>query len=211
MDPMPFEMVWNWQRNWQSRLIEDPLYPQAVWLLQHQNCYTIGRGGSERNLLFDSSKPPFDLFRIDRGGEVTHHAPGQLVAYSVLDLHRYKTDVDWYLRALENLLIDVIGSLGLQGEKLPGLTGIWVNGFKVAAIGIGGRRWITQHGLALNVDCDLSGFEQVIPCGLRKHEVGRLSTWLPGLTVSDVQPLIRKAFVNHFQLNWKQPKPVQVF
>ena len=164
--PVPFERAWRDQQRWQQRLLEEPGTPGAVWLLQHQPCYTLGRGASLQHLHFDPAHPPLPLHRIDRGGEVTHHLPGQLVVYPVLDLRRHEPDLHWYLRQLEQVLIDVLDQLGLRGERLPGLTGIWLDQRKVAAIGVGCRRWITQHGLALNVDCDLTGFKRVTPCGL---------------------------------------------
>ena len=122
---------------------------EAVWLLQHPPCYTLGRGASDQHLLFDPSDPPAPLHRIDRGGEVTHHMPGQLVAYPVLDLRRRRCDLHWYLRELEQVVLDVLSQLGLCGERVEGMTGVWLDGRKVAAIGVGCRRWITQHGLAL--------------------------------------------------------------
>ncbi len=140
------------------------------------------------------------MFRIDRGGEVTHHLPGQLVAYLVLDLHRHKKDLNWYLRELENVLLDVINDLGLLGERRRGMTGIWINDLKVASIGIGCKRWVTQHGFALNIDCNLSGFDQIIPCGLDGHKIGQLTSWIPGLRVKDVQPLIKKYISQRFDL-----------
>ncbi len=188
---VPFEIAWNWQRTWQRRMLFEAHLPEAVWLLQHEICYTLGRGASEKNLLFNPKDPSFELHRIDRGGEVTHHLPGQLIAYPVLNLHRHKTDLNWYLRQLEQVLIDVLALLGLKGQRIQGLTGIWLDGIKVAAIGVGCRRWITQHGLALNIDCDLEGFKAVVPCGLVGHSVGRLNQWIPGLRVCDVQPLLR--------------------
>ncbi len=195
-----FKLAWGWQREWQNKIIRDSSIKQAVWLLQHLACYTLGRGASENNLLFASKKPPYELLRIDRGGEVTHHLPGQLVTYLVLDLNRYKKDLNWYLRELENVLLDVINELGLSGERRKGMTGIWIHGFKVASIGISCKRWITQHGCALNVDCNLSGFDQIIPCGLEGYKVGKLSSWLPGLKVKDVQPLMKKHLAHHFDL-----------
>lgn len=197
-----FDQAWESQRLWQQRLLEDSSAPEAVWLLQHPACYTLGRGASLEHLHFDPEQPPLPLFRIDRGGEVTHHVPGQLVAYPVLDLRRHQADLHWYLRELEQVLIDVLAELGLQGERLPGLTGLWLEGRKVAAIGVGCRRWITQHGLALNVSCPMEGFEQVTPCGLVDRRVGRLSDWLPGLTVDQVQPLLRLALARRFGLVW---------
>ena len=100
------------------------------------------------------------------------------------------------------MLIDVLAELGLTGERLPGLTGLWLDGYKVAAIGVGCRRWITQHGLALNVNCAMDGFDQVTPCGLVGRRVGRLSDWVPGLSVQQVQPLLRLALARRFGLVW---------
>ena len=197
-----FEQAWRDQRRWQQRLLEDDAAPEAVWILQHPACYTLGRGASTEHLHFDPSQPPAPLHRIDRGGEVTHHRPGQLVAYPVLDLRRHQTDLHWYMRQLEQVLIDVLAQLGLNGQRLPGLTGLWLDNRKVAAIGVGCRRWITQHGLALNVSCDLAGFDQVTPCGLKGRAVGRLSDWLPGLDPAEVQLLLRDAIAARFDLAW---------
>ena len=195
-------MAWAQQRRWQERLLATPGQPEAVWLLQHQPCYTLGRGASSQHLHFDAAASPIPLHRIDRGGEVTHHLPGQLVVYPVLDLQRRSPDLHLYMRQLEQVLIDVLTGLGLKGERLPGLTGLWLEDRKVAAIGIGCRRWITQHGMALNVNCELSGFERITPCGLIGRSVGRLSDWLPGLTVAEVQPLMRDAVAARFELVW---------
>ncbi len=202
MANVPFSRAWSWQKQWQDRLLSRRDSSQAVWLLEHSTCYTLGRGASESNLLFDPSDSSYSLYRIDRGGEVTHHLPGQLVVYPILDLRRYKTDLNWYLRELEQVIIDVLDGLGLKGKRLPGITGVWIDDFKVASIGIGCRRWITQHGFSLNIDCGLSGFDCVIPCGLTDHKVGRLNKWIPDLTVKDVKPLVKKALSNHFDLSF---------
>ena len=128
--------------------------------------------------------------------------------YPVLDLHRHCTDLHWYLRQLEQVVIDVMATLGLRGERLAGLTGVWLDQCKVAAIGVGCRRWITQHGVALNVSCAMEGFEAVVPCGLAGRAVGRLSDWIPGLRVSDVQPLVAEVMAARFGLRWKDtPSP----
>ena len=135
--------------------------------------------------------------------------PGQLVAYPVLDLRRRQCDLHWYLRQLEQVVIDVLAQTGLVGERVDGMTGVWLEGRKLAAIGVGCRRWITQHGLALNVDGDLSGFAAVVPCGLKGKPVGRLSDWIPGITVAEVQPLVREALAHRFALHWQSPGPEQ--
>ena len=213
---VPFEQAWRWQQHWQHQLLEAPgmrdssgtapaVSLEAVWLLQHPDCYTLGRGASDQHLLFDPSDPPAPLHRIDRGGEVTHHMPGQLVAYPVLDLRRRRCDLHWYLRELEQVVLDVLSQLGLCGERVEGMTGVWLDGRKVAAIGVGCRRWITQHGLALNVDGDLSGFSQVVPCGLTGKPVGRLCDWIPGLSLTEVQRLLRSALSSRFALAWQSP------
>ncbi|MEC8097008.1 MAG: lipoyl(octanoyl) transferase LipB, partial [Cyanobacteriota bacterium] len=108
-----------------------------------------------------------------------------------------------YLRQLEQVVLDVMQALDLQGERIDGLTGVWLDQRKVAAIGVGCRRWITQHGLALNVTCDLAGFEAVVPCGLTGRKVGRLSDWVPGLSLEEVRPLLRDALAQRFGLRWQ--------
>ena len=204
---VPFQQAWDLQRRWQERLLLESATEadaEAVWLLQHPRCYTLGRGASEAHLLFDPEHPPAPLHRIDRGGEVTHHAPGQLVVYPVLDLRRRRTDLHWYLRELEQVVIDVLQVLGLQGERIEGLTGVWLEHHKVAAIGVGCRRWITQHGLAVNVNCDLEGFGAVVPCGLEGRPVGRLCDWIPGLELMSVQGLMCDALAARFGLIWQK-------
>lgn len=197
---VPFAQAWQQQRQLQQRLLEDPEGPAAVMLLEHQPCYTLGRGADPAFLRFDPANPPHPLFRIDRGGEVTHHCPGQLVLYPVLNLQRHGADLHLYLRALEQVVIDVLGALALGGERSPGQTGVWLEGRKLAAIGVGARRWISQHGLALNVSCDLAGFAAIVPCGISDRPVGRLADWIPGLTTTQVRPLLLKAFAQRFGL-----------
>ena len=197
-----FQVAWDWQKEWQNKLFLDQTMSQAIWILEHFNCYTLGRSSTTDNLHFDIENPPFELFKIDRGGEVTHHLPGQLVIYLVLDLQRYKPDLNWYLRQLESVLIDVLDGLGLSGYRVNGMTGGWCNNQKVGSIGISCRRWITQHGMSLNVDCDLSGFENIIPCGLKNHSTGCLSKWIPGLKMDDVRLLMKKYLAKRFGLLW---------
>ncbi|WP_216901069.1 lipoyl(octanoyl) transferase LipB [Synechococcus sp. CCY 9618] len=205
--PVPFPLAWEWQRRLQRRRFDDPAAPDALLLLEHEPCYTLGRGASLRHLGFDPAHPPLPLFRIDRGGEVTHHLPGQLVLYPVLDLQRHGADLHLYLRALEEVVLAVLRDLGLEGERVEDLTGVWLEGRKLAAIGVGARRWISQHGLALNVDCALEGFGAIVPCGIQDRPVGRLVDWRPGLTPEQVAPLLLAAFVRRFGLVLRSPRP----
>ena len=204
---VPFERAWHAQRQLQQRLLLQPEGPDAVILLQHEPCYTLGRGADPGFLRFDPANPPLPLHRIDRGGEVTHHCPGQLVLYPVLNLQRHGADLHLYLRRLEQVGIDLLAEYGLAAERLAGLTGVWVEGRKLAAIGVGARRWISQHGLALNVDCDLAGFSRVVPCGLADRPVGRLLDWRPQLTVAAVAPRLLAVFADRFGLALRAPEP----
>ena len=203
--PVPFPRAWEAQRQLQQRLLKDPEGPDAVLLLEHEPCYTLGRGASETFLRFDPRTPPLPLHRIDRGGEVTHHAPGQLVLYPVLNLQRHGADLHLYLRELEQVVIDLLASLDLEGERVAGLTGVWLEGRKVAAIGVGARRWISQHGLALNVDSDLGGFAAVVPCGLGDRSVGRLVDWRPELSCRQLRRPLLAALADRFGLDLRSP------
>ncbi|MFN9644400.1 MAG: lipoyl(octanoyl) transferase LipB [Cyanobacteriota bacterium] len=205
--PVPFLQGWDWQRRLQDRLLRDPAGPDTVLLLEHDPCYTLGRGASEAHLRFDPRASPLPLHRIDRGGEVTHHLPGQLVLYPVLNLQRHGTDLHRYLRALEAVVIRTLAELGLEGERSEGLTGVWLEGVKVAAIGVGAKRWISQHGLALNVSCGLEGFGAIVPCGLAHRRVGRLSDWRPGLESVAVRRPLLAAFSAEFNLRLRPPTP----
>ena len=207
--PVGFERGWRAQRRLQQRLLADPTGPDAVLLLEHEPCYTLGRGASTAHLRFPAEAPPLPLHRIDRGGEVTHHAPGQLVLYPVLNLQRHGADLHIYLRDLEQVVIDLLANLGLRGERIAGLTGVWLEGRKVAAIGGGARRWISQHGLALNVDGNLAGFEAVVPCGLSDRCVGRLVDWRPGLSCQQLRRPLLEAFASRFGLVLRAPAPLE--
>ncbi len=204
---VPFERGWHAQRQLQQRLLLQPEGPDAVILLQHEPCYTLGRGADPGFLRFDAANPPLPLHRIDRGGEVTHHCPGQLVLYPVLNLQRHGADLHLYLRQLEQVVIDLLAEYGLAAERLAGLTGVWLEGHKLAAIGVGAKRWISQHGLALNVDCDLAGFSQVVPCGLADRPVGRLLDWRPQLSAAAVAPRLLAVFADRFGLALRAPEP----
>jgi lipoyl(octanoyl) transferase len=209
-DPVPFPRAWRWQQELQARLLQQPDGPDALLLLEHEPCYTLGRGASTDHLRFDPDAPPAPLFRTDRGGEVTHHLPGQLVLYPVLNLQRHGADLHLYLRQLEQVVIDLLARQGLRGERLEGLTGVWHRGSKLAAIGVGARRWISQHGLALNVDCDLAGFAAIVPCGIADRPVGRLLDHCPGVRAAALRRPLLECFAERFQLKLRSPLAQQM-
>ena len=142
------------------------------------------------------------MYRTERGGEVTYHCPGQLVGYPILNLRYYQQDLHWYLRQLEAVIMMVLANYGLEGERIAGLTGVWLKGQKIAAIGIKVRRWITMHGFAVNVCPDLSGFDRIVPCGIEDKPVGSLIQFIPNLTVEKVRQEVAVAFARVFEINF---------
>jgi len=195
---VPYEQSWAWQRSLLQQKQLDPSAPDWLLLLEHPPVYTLGTGATTDFLKFDPQAEGVTVHRTERGGEVTYHAPGQLVGYPILDLRRYRQDLHWYLRQLEEVVIRAIAAYGLWGERVEGLTGVWVEGAKVAAIGIKVSRWITMHGFALNVCPDLSGFQRIVPCGIADRPVGSLAQWVPDIEMDSVREAIALAFSEVF-------------
>jgi lipoyl(octanoyl) transferase len=145
--------------------------PDQLLLLEHPHVITLGRNGHQENLLASAEimdRAGISFFPTDRGGDVTYHGPGQLVAYPILDLREWQRDVGAFVRAVEQTIIDTLADYGIEAGRIPKLTGVWVGGRKIAAIGVHMSRWVTSHGLALNVNTDLSYFQYIVPCGLTK-------------------------------------------
>ena len=147
------------------------LIPDQLLLLEHPHVITLGRNGHLENLLADDrllARAGIAFFPTDRGGDITYHGPGQLVGYPIVDLREWKRDVGAYVRAIEQVIIDTLAGYDIAGGRISGLTGVWVEGRKIAAIGVHISRWVTSHGFALNVSTDLSYFQYIVPCGLSK-------------------------------------------
>ncbi|KAJ8538021.1 hypothetical protein K7X08_014561 [Anisodus acutangulus] len=176
---VPYAKAWSWQKaivdKRKAQIERDEDLADTLIILQHQPVYTLGTGSSEDNLHFDIKNAPFELYRTERGGEVTYHGPGQLVMYPIINLRYHKMDLHWYLRSLEEVIIRVLSSsFSMEASRIDGLTGVWVEGRKLAAIGIRVSQWVTYHGVALNVTTDLSPFQQIVPCGIRDRQVGSI-------------------------------------
>lgn len=159
-----YEEVWNIQKDMQSKRINNEIEDLLI-LVEHDPVYTLGKNADTDHLL-QSRDRSIDVFNIERGGDITFHGPGQLVGYPILDLANYKKSVDWYMRSLEQLTIDVLGEFGILAHRVEGLTGVWVGDEKIAAQGVRLSRWVTMHGFSLNVDPDLSFYDGIIPCGI---------------------------------------------
>jgi lipoyl(octanoyl) transferase len=193
---IPYLEAWELQRSLVKSRIANPELPDSLLLLEHPPVYTLGQGATTDFLKFDPASSPFAVHRIERGGEVTYHCPGQLVGYPILNLRYYQPDLHWYLRQLEKVLIEAIATYGLIAERVPGLTGVWIEGCKVAAIGIKVTRWITFHGFALNINPDLTGFQQIIPCGIGDKPVGSLAQFIPKIDAVEVRQRVTASFAN---------------
>jgi lipoyl(octanoyl) transferase len=140
-------------------------------IVEHPHTITLGRNGKMEHLLAGEEalrRAGISFYPSDRGGDITYHGPGQIVGYPIVDLREWKRDVVAYVRALEEILIGALGEFGIGAERLPGCTGVWTGGKKIAAIGVHISRWVTSHGFALNVNTDLSYFQYIVPCGLSK-------------------------------------------
>lgn len=173
-----------------------------VLLLEHEPVITFGANGGKENLLLEETSlrsMGVALVKANRGGNITCHNPGQLVVYPVLNLKKWQQDVHWYVRTIEEVVIKTMANYQLHAVRKPGLAGVWLNDEKVAAIGIFVSRWITSHGLALNVNNDLKIFEKVVPCGIRCYGVTSLYESGIEADVSTVKQLLVAEFENLFE------------
>lgn len=206
--PIPYLTAWQWQKE----LVEERKQarregldlPDALLLVEHPAVYTLGQGSSLEFLKFNLDDPDIECHRIERGGEVTHHAIGQLVAYPILNLDHHQRDLHWYLRQLEEVIIQVLASYGVPSQRIQGLTGVWINDAgqsqKIAQVGIKVSQWITMHGFALNVCMDLSGFDRIVPCGISNCQVCNLNQFAPNVDFVEVKNAIGQTFAKIFNL-----------
>ena len=181
--------------------------PDQFLIVEHPHAITMGRNGHIENILASPEildRAGISLHHTNRGGDVTYHGPGQIVGYPILDLREWKRDVVAYLRALEQVVMDVLNDFGICGTLEPGATGVWVDGRKVAAIGVHISRWVTSHGFALNHTTDLSYFQYIVPCGLAKPVTSMEELGCIASRAAVVESLVRH-FAERFQLELFQP------
>jgi len=188
--------------------------PETVWLLEHPPLYTAGTSARAEDLL-DAQR--FPVYRTGRGGQYTYHGPGQRVAYVMLDLKARGGDIRAYVHDLESWLIETLARFNVVGERRPGRVGIWVASGsartaearedKIAAIGVRVRRWVSYHGVALNVDPDLAHFSGIVPCGVREHGVTSLVDLGRPVTLADADVALRETFGAIFQRSQSISQP----
>ena len=175
--------------------------------VEHPNVYTLGKSGDINNLLLskeDLEKKEIQFFNTNRGGDITCHGPGQIVCYPILDLDNFFSDIHKYLRYLEEVVIQTLNEFGIKSERSPDETGVWIepkqiSARKICAMGVKASRWVTMHGFALNVDNDLSYFENIIPCGISNKSVTSITNEIANqVDKYDVKEKIIKNFENIF-------------
>ena len=179
----------------------------TILLLEHPPTFTIGRRGNIKNLLIDSEnliKRGIHFERVSRGGDITFHGPGQLVCYPIVDLTHFKRNIHRFLRSLEEVIVLTLNEFGISGERIPELTGVWVEGEKIASIGLGVKKWITYHGFALNVNTDLTYFDNIVACGIPKVKITSMEKKLGtknGIKMTEVENSVIKAFTKTFKIS----------
>jgi lipoyl(octanoyl) transferase len=182
--------------------------------VEHPPVYTLGKSGHMENVLIDEvhmKEKGIDFFQTNRGGDITFHGPGQIVGYPILDLERFYTDIGKYLRNLEEVIILVLKTYGIQGDRSQGETGVWIESGvkgrerKICAIGVRCSRWITMHGFAFNVNTDLDYFGNIIPCGIQDKQVTSLEKELGRtLPMEEVKEEVRRRFEEVFNVELRR-------
>ena len=183
--------------------------PNHFLFVEHPHVYTLGKSGDQSNLLINEKQLEergATYYKINRGGDITYHGPGQIVGYPILDLENFFTDIHKYLRLLEEVIIKTIAEYGLKGERSKGETGVWLDvgtpfARKICAMGIRSSRWVTMHGFALNVNTDLGYFDNIIPCGIRGKAVTSMAVELNRkLDLEEVKEKILQHFKEAFEV-----------
>ena len=164
-----YKKTWNYQKDLLKKRSNNEINDTLI-LVEHEPVFTLGKNADENHIL-QNSPDNLKTYHIERGGDVTYHGPGQLVGYPILDLRNYKKSISWYMRSLEQVIIDTLFDYNITANRKKGLTGVWCNNEKIAALGVRVSRWITMHGFSLNIDPNLNHYKNIIPCGIFEHGV----------------------------------------
>jgi len=225
----PYKKTWDFQeaifqevvqtKTLNRKLADEEKAPTSDTLLfvEHNHVYTLGKSGDISNLLVDAQAREelgIEYFKINRGGDITYHGPGQLVGYPIMDLDEHFTDIHRYLRTLEDIIIDTLAEYGLKGTRSPGETGVWLDvgtpfARKICAMGVRASRWVTMHGWAFNVNTDLKYFDYIIPCGIKDKAVTSLHAELGRPVDEDeVKAKVLRHFEKAFGLKLQTTEPL---
>ena len=215
---MDYKDAWDYQQNLFDEIIEikkknrqnntNNATPNYFIFVEHPHVYTLGKSGNISNLLIDENQlknKNASFYKINRGGDITYHGPGQIVCYPILDLENFFTDIHKYLRFLEETVILALENYGIKGERNNGKTGVWINvdtpfPRKICAMGVRASRWVTMHGFALNVNVDLDYFNNIVPCGLTNNIVTSIYNERKDydLAINDVKSDLKDCFSKTF-------------
>jgi len=190
---MDYQSAWDFQKEFHNKVLLGK-EADTLFLVEHEPVYTLGKNANNNNLL-KKANSNVKVFNVERGGDITYHGPGQLVGYPILDLHNYQKNISWFMRTLESILIETLSSFGIHANQKEGLTGVWVGDEKIGAQGVRISRWVTMHGVSLNVNTDLSYFESIVPCGIVNCEITSMKQLLGNPQDMD---LVKKRTVNAF-------------
>ncbi|MEC8968616.1 MAG: lipoyl(octanoyl) transferase LipB [Bacteroidota bacterium] len=213
LELIDYKKAWDYQTSLFKPIIDQKIYNRKnpdsttktknhLLFCEHPHVYTLGTSGSKENLLVSEAilkKLNATYYKINRGGDITYHGPGQLVAYPIFDLDYFFTDIHKYLRFLEESVILTLKEYGLVGDRIDGLTGVWIdvksnNPRKICALGVKSSRWVTMHGIGFNVNTDLSYFDAIVPCGIKDKSVTSLQNEIGELV--DFENLKKKLKIN---------------
>ncbi|WP_454946991.1 lipoyl(octanoyl) transferase LipB [Capnocytophaga leadbetteri] len=210
-----YKETWDYQESLFEEIVElkrknraentDLPTPNYFLFVEHPHVYTLGKSGHIENLLIDEAalaKKGASFYKINRGGDITYHGPGQIVGYPIIDLENFFTDIHKYLRLLEEVIIRTLADYGIKGERSEGETGVWLDvgtpfARKICAMGVRASRWVTMHGFALNVNTDLGYFDNIIPCGIRGKAVTSLNVELSKEKVDTEE--VKTHILKHFE------------
>ena len=215
---MDYKEAWDYQQNLFDEIVEikkqnrknntDLKTPNYFLFVEHPHVYTLGKSGDQSNLLIDESQlkdKKARFYKINRGGDITYHGPGQIVGYPILDLENFFTDIHKYLRFLEESVIMTLDNFGIQAERNDGKTGVWLDvntpfPKKICAMGVRASRWVTMHGFALNVNVELDYFNNIIPCGLTDNIVTSMNNELnkSEINIDEVKVVLKNSFSSTF-------------
>lgn len=192
-----FNDTWKLQKKLQSKRILGEIEDHLL-LVEHPPVFTLGKNASKQHIINNSED--VSIIQTDRGGNITFHGPGQLVCYPILDLNHYKRSITWYMRELEQLIIDVLGEYDIKASRKKGLTGTWVKDKKIAALGVRISRWVTMHGFSLNINPDLNFYKNIIPCGIKEYGVTSMAKIMGNEVPSmdEVKTKMTKHFTKNF-------------
>jgi len=193
-----YNPMWQFQREMHNEVKNNNI-PNIVIYLEHSHVYTFGKN-SNKDYLLSNYPENVDIVDSDRGGQVTYHGPGQLIGYPILNLNYFNKSISWYMRSLEDVIINTLKSFEIQSKRKDGLTGVWVEDEKICAMGVRISKWVTMHGFALNVKPEMKYYDSMIPCGIFDYGVTSMSQIL-GSDISnfDLMDTVSENFFNIFK------------